>query len=73
MFDGNDDSDTIVVNQVNHPIKARFVRLLPVEWHNHISMRIEIYGCPGIFHVVKNWIIVKCNSRDLIGLAAIVI
>ena len=53
MFDGNDDSDTIVINKVNHPIKARFVRLSPVEWHKHISMRVEIYGCPGIFHVVK--------------------
>ena len=30
------------------PITAHFIRILPLEWHNHISLRIEIYGCPGI-------------------------
>lgn len=29
------------------PITARYIRFLPMEWHNHVSMRIEIYGCPG--------------------------
>ena len=34
-------------NILSPPITARFVRLLPVEWHNHISIRMEIYGCAG--------------------------
>lgn len=49
MFDGNDDSATVVYNNLNPPFTARFVRIVPVEWHNYISMRLEIYGCPGIF------------------------
>ena len=47
VFDGNDDSSTVVVKRLSEPIRTRFVRLLPLEWHKHISMRIEIYGCPG--------------------------
>ncbi|XP_066019015.1 uncharacterized protein [Pocillopora verrucosa] len=46
VFDGNDDSSTVVVKRLSEPIRTRFVRLLPLEWHKHISMRIEIYGCP---------------------------
>ena len=52
MFDGNEDSDTVVFNKLSRPITARYIRLLPIEWHNHISMRIEIYGCPGIFDFI---------------------
>lgn len=48
IFDANQDSDTAVYNSLNPPITARFVRLLPVEWHDQISMRLELYGCPGI-------------------------
>lgn len=46
VFDGNEDSSTVVVNKLTDEIKARFIRLLPIEWYKHISMRIEIYGCP---------------------------
>jgi len=47
VFYGNQDSDTIVYNVLNPPITARYIRISPVEWHNHISMRMEIYGCFG--------------------------
>ena len=48
VFYGNQDSDTVVKNVLIPPITARYIRLMPVEWHNHISMRVEIYGCSGI-------------------------
>ena len=35
-------------NILKPPITAHFIQILPLEWHNHISLRIEIYGCPGI-------------------------
>jgi len=38
----------VVYNKLIPPITARYIRLLPVEWKNHISMRMELYGCPGI-------------------------
>ncbi|KAL9968117.1 hypothetical protein ACROYT_G026449 [Oculina patagonica] len=46
-FDANTDSDTIVYHQLSPPINARYVRLMPTAWHNHISMRMELYGCPA--------------------------
>ena len=48
MFNGNTDSETVVYNNLPISIKTRFIRLLPMQWKNQISMRIEVYGCPGI-------------------------
>lgn len=48
IFYANHDSETVVYNVLAPPITARLIRILPVEWHNQISMRLEIYGCPGI-------------------------
>ena len=47
MFSGNTDSETVVYNKLPSSIKTRFIRLLPTQWRNQISMRIEVYGCPG--------------------------
>ncbi|PFX15365.1 G-protein coupled receptor GRL101 [Stylophora pistillata] len=44
-FSGNSDSNTVVHNDLNPPIRARYVRFLPQSWHKHISMRVELYGC----------------------------
>ncbi|CAH3127335.1 unnamed protein product [Pocillopora meandrina] len=44
-FQGNSDSETIVYHELNPPIEARYVRLRPTAWHNHISLRMELYGC----------------------------
>ena len=48
VFDGNEDSDTVVLNKLTQPITARYIRLLPIEWHTHISMRIEPFA-PAFF------------------------
>ena len=34
-------------NALNPPITTVFIRILPEEWNVRISMRIELYGCPG--------------------------
>ena len=47
VFSGNTDSEAVVYNKLPSSIKARFIRLLPTQWRNQISMRIEVYGCPG--------------------------
>ena len=49
LFDGNKDRNTIVYQTLSQPIRARYVRILPEAWHGHISMRMELYGCSGIF------------------------
>ncbi|XP_068694508.1 uncharacterized protein [Montipora foliosa] len=44
-FTANWDQDTIIYHKLNPPITARYIRFRPVNWHNHISMRVEVYGC----------------------------
>jgi len=46
IFRGNFDRDSIVAHHVFPPFHARFVRIHPLSWHSHISMRAELYGCP---------------------------
>ena len=48
VLNGNKGSDIIVYNNLNPPITARFIRFIPTSWHNKISMRTEIFGCPGM-------------------------
>lgn len=46
IFIGNDDSKTVVVRHLKHPITARYVRIHPLAWYGvHICMRAELYGC----------------------------
>ena len=39
--------NTVVYHGLNPPIGARYIRVVPVDWHYWISMRIELYGCQG--------------------------
>jgi hypothetical protein len=41
-FTGNYDRNTVIINPLN--IVAKTVRLRPLAWHGHISMRWELYG-----------------------------
>ena len=44
-FDGNTDKNSVIYHDLNAPIPARYIRFLPVEWNDEISMRVELYGC----------------------------
>ncbi|XP_030844550.1 uncharacterized protein LOC579853 isoform X8 [Strongylocentrotus purpuratus] len=44
VFTGNVDRNTIVTNILPVPQICRYVRLMPVKWFRHISLRMEIYG-----------------------------
>lgn len=46
-FDGNWDQTSVRKHDLKYPIMARVVRLWPVAYHIRISLRWEIYGCPG--------------------------
>jgi len=39
------DQNTVVYNDLNPPISARYIRFRPTAWNKHISMRTEVYGC----------------------------
>ena len=43
-FRGNRDRNTVVMHILRPKIEARVVRVHPVRWVNHISMRVEFYG-----------------------------
>ena len=42
---GNSDRNTAVLNTFDRPIYARVVRILPLTWYGHNSLRLELYGC----------------------------
>ena len=55
VFVGNTDDNTTVYNELNEPIVARYTRFQPTAWHNHISMRVELYGCKGTFFLATSF------------------
>lgn len=42
-FTANTDTDTVVKHAFATPFKAKFVRINPTGFHNHMSMRVELY------------------------------
>ncbi|CAH3014709.1 unnamed protein product [Porites evermanni] len=47
VFNGNTDRNTVVLNILHPPVDARYVRAHPKTWRGHISMRMELLGCPS--------------------------
>ncbi|XP_052807791.1 uncharacterized protein LOC128236745 isoform X3 [Mya arenaria] len=45
IFQGNTDTETIVTNYLDHEFLALCVRIHPIDWNNHISMRFDLIGC----------------------------
>uniref|UniRef100_A0A672IGP5 Contactin associated protein like 3 n=1 Tax=Salarias fasciatus TaxID=181472 RepID=A0A672IGP5_SALFA len=47
-FPGNSNADGVVQHRLQHPVVARYVRLVPLDWNpsGRIGLRLEVYGCP---------------------------
>ncbi|XP_029904248.1 lactadherin-like isoform X1 [Myripristis murdjan] len=45
IFPGNTDNNTHKRNLFEPPFYARYVRVLPWEWHERITLRMELLGC----------------------------
>ncbi|XP_039573366.1 coagulation factor VIII isoform X4 [Passer montanus] len=45
IFKANQDHQSTVRNTLEPPLFARYVRIHPRQWHNHIALRIEFLGC----------------------------
>ncbi|XP_068733139.1 EGF-like repeat and discoidin I-like domain-containing protein 3 [Montipora capricornis] len=43
-YQANQDKNTVVYNTLTSPIKAKLVRIFPLNWHSCIAMRLELYG-----------------------------
>ena len=44
VFTANTDRNTVITNTLNVPLVCRFIRVIPITWQSHISMRLELYG-----------------------------
>lgn len=45
LFQGNVDNNTHKKNMFEPPFYSRYVRILPWEWHERITLRLELLGC----------------------------
>ncbi|XP_061671418.1 EGF-like repeat and discoidin I-like domain-containing protein 3 isoform X2 [Syngnathoides biaculeatus] len=45
LFQGNTDNNSHVKNVFEPAFYARFVRVVPWEWHERITLRMELLGC----------------------------
>ncbi|XP_032397563.1 contactin-associated protein-like 4 [Etheostoma spectabile] len=54
-FPGNSNADSVVHHKLQHPVIARYVRLIPLDWNpnGRIGLRLETYGCPYDSDVVS--------------------
>ena len=45
LYEGNFNRDEKKTNSLPDYTEARFIRLRPIEWFGHISMRFDVTGC----------------------------
>lgn len=53
IFTGNADQDSVVTNMLPCPVLARCIRINPIDWKDHVSLRFDLLGCPaqtGLYH-----------------------
>ena len=43
-FPGNKDRNSKVTTTFSKPVRARYIRIYPQEWHGHISMRADMFA-----------------------------
>ncbi|XP_029463058.1 coagulation factor VIII [Rhinatrema bivittatum] len=46
VFNGNRDHHNLVVNVLEPPLFAQYLRIHPQKWENDIALRTEFLGCP---------------------------
>ena len=46
VYNGNTDQESEVTNMFGCSIIAKYLRIRPVDWRSHISLRFEVLGCP---------------------------
>ncbi|KAL4228810.1 Milk fat globule-EGF factor 8 protein [Mactra antiquata] len=60
IFTGNADQDSVVTNMLPCPVMARCIRINPIDWKDHISLRFDLLGCTAntadVGHCPPGWI-----------------
>lgn len=47
VFPGNSNAKDMIKQNLEEPVLALFVRVVPKEWENWPCMRVEVYGKPA--------------------------
>ncbi|XP_014668080.1 PREDICTED: lactadherin-like [Priapulus caudatus] len=68
-FGGNSDKFLERRHYINEPFIARFIRLHPMQWMHHVSMRAGIIGCPHTGECVGNFMQVTQDTNCVENLA----
>ncbi|XP_074809227.1 contactin-associated protein-like 4 isoform X2 [Natator depressus] len=77
-FSGNTNADSVVHNKLQHSIKARFLRFVPLAWNpnGRIGMRIEVYGCTYRSEVAdfdgKSCLLYRFNEKSMSALKDVI-
>ncbi|XP_044517258.1 contactin-associated protein-like 4 isoform X5 [Gracilinanus agilis] len=77
-FSGNTNADSVVYYKLQHSIKARFLRFIPLAWNpnGRIGMRIEVYGCSYRSEVVdfdgKSFLLYRFDEKSISPLKDII-
>ena len=58
IFPGNIDDDSLVTHMLDCPVIARYIRILPQGWTNHIAMRFDVIGCQAVTGNFFQWLAV---------------
>lgn len=45
VFLGNYDGDSLKTNKFKYPIHARYLKVVPIKWHDTIEFKVEPIGC----------------------------
>lgn len=46
ILEANTDRDSHIIRKLEHPLICKSLRIHPVEWHEHISMRFDVKAAP---------------------------
>ncbi|NWX16155.1 CNTP4 protein, partial [Aegotheles bennettii] len=77
-FSANTNADSVVYYKLQHSIKARFLRFVPLDWNpnGRIGMRVEVYGCTYRSEVVgfdgKSCLIYTFNQKLMSALKDVI-
>ncbi|XP_048590517.1 mucin-21 [Nematostella vectensis] len=44
VFNGNNDTSTVVKNELTNKPSARYIKFLPTSWNDRPALRLEVYG-----------------------------
>ncbi|XP_052265211.1 venom prothrombin activator pseutarin-C non-catalytic subunit-like isoform X1 [Dreissena polymorpha] len=45
IFTGNFDGDSVQFNELPCPLFAKGIRIIPMEWNQHVALRFDVSGC----------------------------